>query len=140
MFVPFKQEHVRQIAAQESQRYLAPFIEGVDLSGLENKWSHTFLREGRAIACFGATVIGPSNGEVWAYFDEAVGPHLLRITREARRLILASDFRRLQAVIFAKSEEGHRWVRALGFELEAPRLRRYFTSGEDAALYGWVRG
>ncbi len=139
MFVPFKVEHIRQIAAQEAQQHLAPWIEGKDLSSLETKWSYTYLKDGRPRACIGATLLWPGRGEVWAYLDQAAGSDLLAITREARNLIVNSEFNRLEAVVHANWAAGHKWPRLLGFRLEAARMAKYFIDGSDAALYAWVR-
>jgi hypothetical protein len=61
---------------------------------------------------------------------------MLLITKTIRRY-LAQVGGRIELTVRADFEAGQRWVRALGFHIETPRLEAFGPEGEDHI--GYVR-
>ena len=59
------------------------------------------------------------------------------IHRAVLRGLSAAPFRRIEAHVEASHAEGHRWIAALGFELEG--VMRNFWNGRDFALYSRIK-
>ena len=63
----------------------------------------------------------------------------LRLAEVAQRMLDAYPAQRIEAHIDVDFLNGHRWVEALGFVIEAPRMRKFTPDGRDVALYARVR-
>lgn len=96
----------------------------------------------RPVACYGIRPIWDGRGEAWALFDRYLArDHMLTIVRDMRFMLhSAKEFRRIEATVEADYEEGHRLMRAVGFEIENEPglLRNYGVNGEDHVLYTWT--
>lgn len=99
-----------------------------------NVW--TFWYGTDVLLCGGTLEMWPGRHLAWSYVSAAAGPHMLFVTREARKA-LARPKGRVEFAVRADFADGHRWARMLGFERETPRLRQYGPDGEDHV--GYVR-
>jgi len=79
-------------------------------------------------------------GVAWALMSPRVPTSdFVRITRMVRRTLAkaqADGFRRIEASVDCEFENGHRWVKALGFERES-LLQKFSPEGRDHI--GYVR-
>ena len=138
--VPFRAEHMLALSDREDR----PFV-GVDLTvqqvvELENlKLGYTGLVDGKVMACAGLHVYWPGRAEAWAYVSKEAGPHMVAITRAVKAFLKLHDDKRIEAVVDLEFADGLRWIQLLGFELEAPKMRRYAPGGRDCALYALVK-
>lgn len=137
--VPFKVEHLRQMDVQEAQRYLMPYVDWDGMRELENEWAKTVF-DGRSVAmCGGVVPLGGGRAVVWAYFSESAGARMISLVRFIRVVLKDAPFRRIEALVDADFQAGHRLVRLLGFELETPRKRAYRADGGDSSEYVLLR-
>lgn len=74
---------------------------------------------------------------VWGVLSDSIGANMTLIHREVRRRLAVAAFERIEAHIALDHDEGHRWIRLLGFEQEG--VMRKFFQGRDFALYARVR-
>ncbi len=132
---------LRLIQAEAEFEYVRPYVTAESFDAVvASPHSRTFLLGGEPICCIGIREYWPGRGEAWAMFSQSAGPHMLQIHREALRYFQDCPIRRIEAAVEVGFEKGHRWVKALGFELEARLLRKFLPNGEDAVLYAKVRG
>ena len=136
--VPFKHAHLKDLAEQEATAYLRPYVAEENLRALENEFAYTGFAEGRPIACVGIVKHWEGRGEAWAFLAGDCRPWFTAIHRASLRALAFAGFRRVEAVVDYEFKAGHRWVKSLGFEVEAERLRAYRPTGGDCTLYARV--
>lgn len=90
---------------------------------------------GPVLFCGGAGVTHPGYATLWSAFDQDAGRHLRAIDRCTRRFLNTLPHVRIDTIVRADHEEGHRWMQMLGFELEGPVLNDYFEDGAGACIY-----
>lgn len=137
--VPYKAEHLRDFQLQEGQRDLWPFISPEYARYLENQFSFTALHEGRVLAVGGVAELWPDRGLAWALISEGAGPYFTELHRAAKRMLDAVPFRRVEADTPCEFKQGKRWLKMLGFKLEAERMIAYRPDGGDSSLYARVK-
>lgn len=100
----------------------------------------TVYDEEGVIACLGLLPLGERKALSWAFLGARAGQHLLGLTRLVLRTIAASDFQRVEATVISGFNEGHRWAKMLGYELETPAgMKNYDSSGNTYYQYAKVR-
>jgi hypothetical protein len=137
--VPYKAEHFWAIVPQPAQAYLADYVTPQHIESLEKECSFTVMADGSPVVCFGWLALYPTRALLWTYISTTAGKHFVGITRIANRLIRDLKFKRLEIEVDCEFEQGHRWARMLGFELEAERLRGHRMDGGDSAIYARIR-
>lgn len=136
----FKAEHIAELLKQEAFDYLRPHLTDAALRSWENS-SHamTGFVDGAIVFCAGVRLYWPGRGESWAFLAPDCKSSMVAITRAVRRFLDVCPIRRIEASVECGFEQGHRWVKALGFQLEAERLRAFLPNGRDCALYARVQ-
>lgn len=137
--VDFKAEHLEQIALQEAQQYLLSHVEPDMGAHLEGHQSFTGIADGKVVACAGVLPYWEDRGLAWAYLSEDAGAHFVAIHKAVKRYLDVAPFKRIEAAVDVNFEAGHRWIKQLGFELEAPVMKAFRPDGGDASLYARVR-
>jgi len=137
--VPFQAEHILRLQLQEEQRGLAPFITHAYARMLEGEFAFTGLVDGEPIAVAGITPLWENRGLCWCFMGAKAGPHFVQITKVALDLLDLAPYRRIEADTPCEFKQGHRWLRMLGFQMEAERMRAHRVDGGDSALYARVR-
>jgi hypothetical protein len=90
--------------------------------------------DGRIIFCCGVIPNHPGHGTLWSALSHDSGALMMAVTRRAADFIDTLSFRRLDALVRAEHEKGHKWMRILGFAQEAV-LSDWFADGAGAILY-----
>ena len=138
--VSFKGEHVFKLDLQPAQEWFREFLTPENMKGLENEWAVTVMEDGNPLLCVGPMVYWQNRALIWTFVSRGLrGRKFLMIHLMARRYLDGLPFRRLEATVECDFTAGHRWVKALGFELEAPRMRAFQVDGQDSALYARVK-
>lgn len=137
---PYRAEHLALLDVQEGQKYLNQFLDGPLRKALENEFSFTAFDEDRVVACAGLVVHWDNRALAWAYLADNLGPRLmLRVHRAVKRFLDVAPFDRIEATVDVEFEQGHRWMDALGFKMEARLMEKYRPDGGDSSLYARVR-
>lgn len=138
--VPFEAQHFAQMEVQEAQKWLTAAATVADMKALEGPYASTLMCDGRPLACAGAQEYWPGRALVWSFLSAEVDRRtFLLLHTEAKRFLEGLPMRRLEAAVDVNFEAGHRWVKALGFELEAPLMRKFHVDGRDVSGYALVR-
>lgn len=138
--VPFEASHFDRMQVQEEQAWMADMVTAQDLKGLEGPYSSTLMVDGRPMCCAGAIEYWKDRALVWSFLSAEVDRRLFpRLHTEARRFLDGLPFKRLEASVVVGFENGHRWVKALGFEVEAPLQRHFQADGQDCVGYSRIK-
>lgn len=137
--IPFKREHLRNMILQQRQRGMELLLNDELYAVMENPASFTGIDGDEVLVCAGVLEVAPGRGQAWAYVSDNVGSRMTEITYAARRYFQIAPYRRIEADVDCNFEAAHRWVRLLGFEMEAPRRKSFTPDGRDCALYARVR-
>ena len=65
--------------------------------------------------------------------------NFLKLHYLAKEYLGGLPIRRLEASVNTGFTAAHRWVKALGFKMEAPRMEAFQIDGSDCALYARVK-
>jgi hypothetical protein len=138
--VKLKREHFDSLEEQAATRYLsATFTPDVFETLESSPYSYAVLDGGRTLVCGGVIQYWENRGEAWAMLARDCRAQFVGIHSAAKRLLQICPIRRIEAVVDCGFVPGHRWVQALGFEIETPVMRHYRPTGGDCAKYVRVR-
>ena len=99
----------------------------------------TILGDGVPVACLGVVPMTDHRGQGWALISEAWKPHMLTVTRAAIGWLQQTRYRRVDVVVSAGFEAGHRWARLLGFQQEGGPREAYMLDGSAGITYAKVK-
>ena len=100
---------------------------------------YSIIKDGKVLACVGATTFWPNRCEVWAVLSNTLGADFVEVNSEVKKLLKGLPFKRIEAVVDCDFEDGIRWVKALGFGLEAACMKSYGRTGKDCAMFSMVK-
>ena len=76
---------------------------------------------------------------MWALISTGVtARNFAALHAQAKRFLDGLPFDRIETGVDCDFPQGHRWMKALGFTMESPRMRK-FQNGRDHALYARVK-
>lgn len=137
--VPYKPEHLTRMRLQEAQEYLTPFLTPELATSLASDYSYAAVDGDDVVCCAGLIPMWEGRATAWAYVGKVTPRRFVVLHKMVERFLQMCPFDRVEAAVDVKFEEGHRWVKALGFTLEAPAMRKFSPEGGDSALYARVR-
>jgi hypothetical protein len=132
MIVPFAPEHLKRIKPQEAQAHELEEVVRHSVVALSE------VDGDRVFASGGVVLIDQFRALVWGSIGADAGSHMVAITRAAKHMLDSIPVNRLEMTVLVSFEAGHRWAKMLGFECEAPILKK-FAHGRDYSLYAKVR-
>lgn len=140
MVRPWRLGDTGKIVLQEAQRYVADIgnIE-TDLTPLSNiglAW--TAEHDGEIIACGGLMPQWEHRAIAWMIIGENAGPHFVALHRHVYRGLVKAPYRRIEAHVDVGFAAGVKWMKMLGFELEAYK-RAYRPDGADMLQFVRIR-
>jgi hypothetical protein len=101
--------------------------------------SYTVLSDGQPIACGGVVEHWPGRWEAWAVLDGVGRKDFLAVHYAAKRILNGLTVCRIEAIVRVGYTAGIRWVRMLGFQREAARMKHYGVDGEDYSMYARIK-
>lgn len=139
IIVPFRAEHLFLMDPQDSQQGELGSISLAEAKELEGLSAFTAMQDGEVIGCGGVFPFHPQRALCWTYISKQAGRHFTQLHRRVKLFIDTVGYNRLEMDVAYEFEQGHRWAKLLGFEVEAPRMRCYFNNGGDATKYVRIR-
>ena len=132
---PFRTGHMTDFAVQNVQRIeISP--EGV--KALEHQHAFTAFAGSRPVLIAGLAEQWAGRALAWALVSRLAGAHMTALVRVMRRALDTAPYDRVEATVLRSFAPGIRLVDMLGFQLEAPVLRKY-RGDRDYALFARVR-
>lgn len=137
--VPYLPEHLLQIDLQEGQDYCKAGLTDRVARSLVGPYSYTFLRDGKPVAVMGLLELWKNRALAWSFVGKDAGPCFPLMTKIGLKALEMAPFRRIEADTPCEFEEGHRWLKLLGFKLEAECMEAYLPHGGNSSLYAKVK-
>jgi hypothetical protein len=133
----FKAAHLERLRLQPAQAYFGREISRPEYASMLGKGpAFTALDGDVVLGCGGAAELWAGRGCVWSLISDQAGPHMLAIHRAVAGFIKQLPYRRIEALVDADFEAGHRWIRLLKFNCETPNGMAGFTpDGRNVFLY-----
>lgn len=137
---PWKPGDTGRIDLQPAQEYLRDVVTlEVDLSDLaEAGMAWTAEHDGEVLAIWGVSPEWEGRATCWAVVGKNAGRHFVSIHRECVRFLDRMPFRRIETQVDVGFREGVRWMKMLGFEMEA-YLRAFRPDGADMLQFARIR-
>jgi hypothetical protein len=137
--VKYNKNHLQELRHEKSVAHVVSYFGEALAETIENaKYSFTGIHDNKVLFCAGVTEYWPGRGEAWAFLDSNSRQHFMAIHNATKRFLEVCPIRRVEAAVDIDFKEGHRWVKLLGFKLEAERLKAYRLDGGDSSLYARV--
>lgn len=129
-----------KIATQPAQQYLHRIVDvRADFTELANQGlAWTAESENRILAIAGVEPQWENRAIAFALISGAAGPYFWAIHSAVRNFLNSTPYRRIEATVDVGFEQGHRWIKMLGFEIEG-YMKAYRPDGADMLLYARVR-
>lgn len=138
--VKAKAEHLFRLKELGSVKYLEDFMTPECCKALEEaEYSYSAISEtGEVLGAFGLNHLWKDRAEAWAFFNLNCKKDFISIHNAVHRFLKVCPVRRVEAVVDCDFLAAHRWVKSLGFTLEAPCMKHYIIDGRDASLYARI--
>jgi len=132
--IPFYRHHLNGFQPQPRQLGVLG-AQDHHLKALEEGYSFSVIgADGAVLAVGGMAAIWEGRWTAWCALSVLAAPHILALTRIARRELAKFDDQRVEASTQVDFPEGDRWLRMLGFECEVPIAKR-LVPGQTLGLY-----
>ena len=142
---PLKESDFYDLKPQEEQdNWLQCFGKDVKEAVLDKGLSYTIWDQDDPIFIGGALYTNDYTASVWAVVSRSFreGKNKFFVTRKVIEFLdhlqYNDNMRRLQTTVVIDFNEGHRWAKILGFEVEG-LMRAFEPDGRDTVLYGRVK-
>lgn len=140
ILVPFKKEHLASLDEHIYERSVKNNLSKERVLALEkNQFSRSIISGDRVLLCGGVTMFWENRGEAWAVLSKNIKHDFIKVHSLVKQYLASIPVRRLEAVVNCDFSEGHRWVRSLGFRLDAKVMQHYGRGGKNCALYARVK-
>lgn len=137
--VPFRREHIRNIALQPMQVDMAPIMSEPSyaeaLEQHEHSWSAVDGDE--VLACGGVIEEWHGVARGWMLISGNLGIRFLAVHRAVLGFVKNAPYHRIEMSVAKGFDEGCRWAKMLGFEYEG-LARGYTPDGHDCHKYARV--
>jgi RimJ/RimL family protein N-acetyltransferase len=137
---PWTLGDTERLHMQPAQEYLGRIVDvRADFTELSNQGlAWTVEHDGDVIAFAGIEPQWQNRAIAFALLSETAGAHFPAIHKAVLRFLEWAPYRRIEATVDVGFEQGHRWIKMLGFEIEG-YMRAYRPDGADMLLYARVR-
>jgi hypothetical protein len=129
-----------KITTQPAQQYLHRIVDvRADFTELANKGlAWTAESNGVILAVAGVEPQWENRATAFAIIADSAGFLFPAIHKAVARFLDSTSYRRIEATVDVGFEQGHRWIKMLGFEIEG-YMRAYRPDGADMLLYARIR-
>lgn len=137
-YTAFHPNHINRLDVQDAQAEEALLaVSQPERTAMAEGYAFTAWQGSTCLGMAGIADIWPGRAVAWALLSMHAGRVLPVLTKRARRSIAEHPAKRIEATVLCGFEPGARWVRALGFTRETPRMESYDPLGRDMSM--WVR-
>lgn len=137
--VPFEPAHIEAIMLQPSQqRFFTYFTPEYAVALKEMGPCFTAIEDGRILGCAGVIKQWENRAIAWSLLSGEIGNDFVRVHRAVARFLELCEFNRVEAFVDANFEQGHRWIKMLGFHEEG-YMEQFNPDGGDAVLYARLK-
>jgi hypothetical protein len=136
-----KADHLTRLELQPEQQYFKQLISNPDdyVKMVSDGDAYAIVEGDETMCAFGIIELWPNRSMIWALMSANCGPHMTGMVRIGRRMVKTSGSRRVEAHVDCDFKAGHRFMKLLGFDVEAERMRSYEPDGRDCTLYARIQ-
>ena len=139
--IRFCKDHLNDLEKFHNMVSIADKLTPQVLANMEQRsHSYTVVEGSKVLGCAGVTEYYQGRGEAWAFIDKNIKQDFIKFHNQVRLFLDRVEIKRVEATVDVGFEDGVRWVKALGFIMEAPLMKNFGRSGEDCMLFSRVRG
>lgn len=137
---PWRIGDSEKLNLQSAQRYSGDLADvSQDLTPLSDAGlAWTGEVDGTVICCAGLAPQWHNRAIAWALVGESAGRHFAVIHKAVHRFLVSAPYRRIEAHVDVGFPQGARWMKMLGFEVEA-YMKAFRPDGADMLLFARVR-
>lgn len=137
---PFHEDHGNKLLEEPMNKgLLSDCFDGYLTALRVQTVSRTFFVNDEIVCVAGITHMWAGRGYLWMILSENIKKYPVQTYRGLRSYLKSLPYNRVEMDVPVKTEFDDRRARFMGFKLECPFARSYSPSGEDRALYAWVR-
>lgn len=137
--IPLEAVDMKYLQSQGAMKGISEYLTDDKIEKLRETECYTLINsEKEIVACAGVIEYWPGRVEAWMFFHPKCKKDFLGIYKIIKKFLKTRRFRRVEATVNKDFVNGHRWVKAFGFKLEAETLKKYGLFGEDSSLYALV--
>lgn len=138
--IPFRKIHILPLLDQKINQglrdhFLPTFADELEKEGK----TITGLVNGEVMFCGGMTDYWKNRGIVWIVFNDKSKNCFVPVFRAIKNWCENHPNERIEMTVPVDDRRMQRRARMLGFELEAPLMRKFLPRGEDCMLYALVK-
>lgn len=138
--VPFQEIHAEPLLLENINKGITDgMFEGYLTALRQQTESYTFMVNDDVIAVAGIAKLWAGRGYLWMILSENIKKHPVESYRGLRKFLYKMPYRRVEMDVPINTEFDDRRARFMGFRLECSYARSYSPTGEDRAIYAWVR-
>jgi hypothetical protein len=136
---PWVKGDYERLDLQAAQQYIGELAENVDLTELsEAGLAKTIEVDNRVIFVGGLMPQWHNRAIAFALVAQDAGGHFVTVHRAVQDFFFNAPYRRIEAHVDVGFEQGVRWMRMLGFELEAYK-KAFRPDGADMLEFVRIR-
>lgn len=137
---PWEKGDTARIDIQEAQAYMGTMtnldMDFTDLSKQGFAW--TGEHDGQIMGVAGLLPQWENRAIAWAVLSKHAGSHFTHIHKAVYKYLVHAPFCRIEAHVDVGFENGVRWMKMLGFEMEG-YLKAFRPDGADMLLFARIR-
>jgi hypothetical protein len=140
IIVPFKAEHLHTLNLQSAQALFGPLLTDAEYGKSLEEAGNAFtgIVDGQTIICSGVVEQWQNRAVAWALISENSGKHFVKIHKAVSRFLKVCDYKRVEAYVDDRFEQGYRWMDMLGFKHEG-FMEAFSPNGSSMHLYAKVK-
>lgn len=132
--IPFKIEHIHQIELQPYQAQWQQEINAAQFKEVMDN-SYTIIANDEIILIGGVYKIWENRIAAWSLISKNAGKHFVGLIRTIQKQLSHYKGYRVECYVEPVFAQGHRFAKLIGFECEAPLMRKFHQNGTDASMY-----
>lgn len=138
-FTPCHVQHLAFINVRDVDRRIVPYyLSGSIEEVIANSMALSIWVDNRCMGAAGVVEVDSRTAYAWSLLSADSGPYMLAITRKTIQVLDGFRHLRVEMRVNNGFTEAHKWAKMLGFQCEAPLMRKSGFFGEDQSLYARV--
>lgn len=135
-------KHLRTLELQDSQTSFSELISNPEeyvRMVCQQGQAFAVVADGETMVIAGLIEMWEGRSLMWSLMSKNAGKHMRYILKATERMITTFGARRVESTVDCDFKQGHRFMRLLGFQMEAERMKSYEPDGRDCALYARIQ-
>jgi RimJ/RimL family protein N-acetyltransferase len=138
--IEFQGHHLEELRDFAGQEWISTYLDRFSPAQYKDEGPcFSGAVSGEIIGCAGVIAVNDYRAIAWAILASGATQHFTAVHRAVKRFLDETSFKRIEAYTDTEFPEAARWVKALGFTLEAEALRYFQPDGRSASLWAKLK-